>query len=144
MVRSLDHYYMNNVNMIMSDLEASPSKFDAAPHINKASLKLSVALESNNSWTRTLDFDSSLRNGEGLYILRFLVSESRIDNDTHSLTYLFIKYIFVHRIVFILDTSNAQYARRLKLPDFDRPTKLYFLATGTGCATVEVKYDILI
>ena len=77
MVRSIDHYHMNNVDMLMSDLEAIPHKLDAALPTHKASLKLSVALEPNSSWTRTLDFHGSLYNEEGLYISKFLVSRWR-------------------------------------------------------------------
>ena len=54
--------------MMMSDTEAVPYKLDGVLPTSRSNIKVSVAVKSNNSWTKTLSIDGSARNEEGSYI----------------------------------------------------------------------------
>ena len=52
-VRVLDHYHRNNINMLLTESQLKSEHKDDLPTLSSTDLKVSIATNSNNSWSKT-------------------------------------------------------------------------------------------
>ena len=57
-VRVLDHYHRNNINMLLSESQLKSEIKDDLPTLSSTDLKVSIATNSNDSWSKTFDLNS--------------------------------------------------------------------------------------
>ena len=56
-VRVLDHYHRNNIDMLLSEGQLKSELNDDLPTLSSTDLKVSIATNSNNSWSKTFDLN---------------------------------------------------------------------------------------
>ena len=56
-VRVLDHYHRNNINMLLSESQLKSQLKDDLPTLGSTDLKVSIATNSNSSWSKTFDLN---------------------------------------------------------------------------------------
>ena len=56
-VRVLDHYHRNNIDMLLSENQLKSELKDDLPTLSSTDLKVSIATNSNNSWSKTFDLN---------------------------------------------------------------------------------------
>ena len=68
-VRALDHYHTNDIKMQLS--ESDPERLAKTEFVqtHQTNLKISVATNSNISWSKTFDLDSSAPEKRGMFYL---------------------------------------------------------------------------
>ena len=57
-VRVLDHYHRNNMDMMLSERQSKSELEDDLPTLGSTDLKVSIATNSNDSWSKTFDLNS--------------------------------------------------------------------------------------
>ena len=56
-VRVLDHYHRNNINMILSESPLKSEFKDDLRTLTSTDLKVSIATNSNSTWSKTFDLN---------------------------------------------------------------------------------------
>ena len=67
-VRALDHYHINDIKMQLSEKDPNILTREQSHQTN---LKISVATNSNVSWSKTFDLDRSELETRGMFYLNF-------------------------------------------------------------------------
>ena len=130
--------------MLLSEAEPNKSTSDDYIRPDQTNLKISVATKSNTSWSKTFDLNGSVLKNEGAYyqywiLFRFIVLS--FWGFTLNIIYLTIVHIPGMDSVYT-EQLNLQNSRQVGIPIKEGLTKFYFLATGWGCATLQVTYNI--
>ena len=129
--RVLDHYHRNNINMLLSDSQLKSEIKDDLPTLSSTDLKVSIATNSNDSWSKTFDLNSQT-----------LVNRGKTISSICKVPYPIILDILKNIIVVFSnlgsDTLKMEKSRHVEIPMSNDTSKLYFLATGTGCASLKV------
>ena len=133
-VRVLDHYHKNNIDMLLSESQLKSEPKDDSPVLGLTDLKISIATNSNNSWSKTFDFSRQNLMNRG----KIIDSVLEVLYFTLNILKNMIVVIWISSSNLGSDTLNVAKSRQVEVPITNDTTKLYFLATGTGCASLKV------
>ena len=67
-VRVLDHYHSNNIDMMLSERQSKSELEDDLPTLGSTDLKVSIATNSNSSWSKTFDLNRQTSMNRGKII----------------------------------------------------------------------------
>ena len=133
-VRVLDHYHRNNINMLLSESQLKSQLKDDLPTLGSTDLKVSIATNSNDSWSKTFDLNSQTSMNRGKTITTIF----KVPYPNTLLILDILKNIIVVFSNLGSDTLKMEKSRNVEIPISNDTSKLYFLATGTGCASLKV------